>query len=341
MPPPTIKTGTAAGETITADAGGSIIDALAGDDIINLDDGIDTVTTGADMDSVVGSYSNFNGDTIVDFSIDDGDSFVFEGAVFKGSDIIWTLGTSMFSVDRGSGPETAFTITGHTGFDVTGEFMAAYTGPQTVVSFQVYMPELTEMSELDASDRNGLINSDFFAGGARRFDINVDAAVSVSVNHNAFGYYAFDGSGLITNITLLSNDISTYFTGGADVGSALQATGITTGSTLSFFLISQTNASTFDLSGDVFEFRNTGGDPGNLSDGSDLTFFVNTADAEVTVHHATSALNTDSSVYVTSGINNVNNTAGLGDDTIRVGFEDGVDGDFNDVVFDVTQTLFL
>jgi len=276
------------------------------------------------INTITDLIANFFGDTITDFSTED--QFVFQGLEIGRGNISVASGPTVLSVDsdKDTTPDGSFTLTG----DFSGgDFMAVVTAGDTVVTYETFLPGLSETVSVDAADINGIDNQAFLTGtGAVDFRVTLDAS-AVSGYNNVLGVYEIDGTGALVDVRLLAEDIH------AAPSFSTLITGVEAGNALGFFIVQNGAAWAASLGGGVaFSFVNTANDAANLSDGSDLKLAVdNVATDKVVFHSYDLTMNADTVQHVLSGVV----TGGL---SIEIGFEDmtgGGDLDYQDVVFTV------
>jgi hypothetical protein len=317
------------GETRTPDAGSPGIAPAAptaGDGPILTGAGGNNIALGDGSNTVQGLLQDFFGDQIAGFGTDD--ALIFQGSEVKRDQITVTQGSAIIAVDqnRDGIAEGAFTLAG----DFTnGDFMAVTRGGNTSVTFETFLPTLTEGAQIDARLINGINNQAFLTGdGTTGFRVTLDAAKMGAAFSNTLGVYEVDASGNIVDARILADNVKT------SLGSHIDITGIEAGHQLGFFIIQNGAAPASNWSEtDSFVFTDgIGGAPATIASGPDTRLSVNGVDTGLQVFHSYNAqLNPDSAAHALSGVD-------LGGQSITIGFEDliGGDNDFQDVVFSVS-----
>ncbi len=345
-PLPQDQTGTAANDTLTGDdrantlvglggndtldggAGGDSLDGGDGDDLLRGGTGPDTMTGGAGADDFIGVPTEFAGDVITDFGMDD--RIVVEDMIFTRGDFSVQQDTSTtigadFNDDDTVGPDEAMTLNGtYTG----GEFMTGSDGTDTFITFEEHLAEVSERTALDTDDINGIVNQGFLTGnGTNDFRITLDDRTAAGYD-NVLGVYEIDGNGNIVDVRILVDNANGATTT-ADI------TDVEGGNQLGFFIV-QDGADWLDglAEGDSFSFVDAGGEAANIDDGAEVALAVNGVAVNQRVFHSfDAALNGDGAIHAISGANEEDDGASL-----FVGFEDktgGGDRDYQDVLFSV------
>ena len=320
--------------TVPADpATFTIVDALAqnvlvgtvGDDVLTVNAALNTITSDTGNDKIQGALANFFGDVVTDFTQDD--EIIFLQDALGRSSLTFDKSTGVIAVDSdGDGTsEGSFTLEGDFS---TGDFMAAQGVNDTNVTFEAFLPSLTEQTAVDANVVNGVANQAFLTGnGSNNFRLTMDELSGAGYN-NAIGVYEVDASGNMVDVRLLINNANTDTSATADI------TGVDAGNKLGFFLV-QDGASWADTitNSDTFSFIDSSDNTAaNVEDGPDVVLAVNGATAGQTVFHSfADTLNVDGLQHVLSGVAD-------GGRALKIGFEDltgGGDKDYQDVVFSV------
>ena len=317
---------------ITGLAGADTLVGGAGDDLINSGVGADDVTLGLGADILQGEYTDFDGDTVQDFSTED--TMIFD-SYFSPLNINWTAGATSsdpgtFEVDRG-GVQTTFTMNG---FDTTEfTFMAIKDGGTTIVTLQPLMGTLTEGAAISGT-ANGVINENFFTGGAKNFEIDISADVVTSSN-NTLGVYEIDATGNIVDVRIIANNVNDYKTDGTSEGQTITVTGVDSGNILAFFVVHNGSAWADTNAANTLTFAKIDNSAWTTADTDDVFLFVDGTRSEETVFHTyLETMNVGDTQRALSG-------ADATGEIVTVGIEDSGDNDFNDIVFDVSEVLFL
>lgn len=319
-------------DVLIGTGGADTVDALAGDDTITGLGGNDTITTGAGADVIIDTAANFIGDTITDFSLRD--KLVFDGQQIGRDDISITRSSLIVGLDiDGDGTEDGtFLLEGNFG---SGDLMAVETSTGTTLTFEKYLPTLSEGSEVASGDINGIANQLFLTGtgtgaGGKGFRATLDSKAGAQYD-NAIGVYEVDGTGAIVDVQLLANS--------AQAGGALpDLASVEAGNQLGFFLVQDGAEWANGLAGsDTFSFTNTAGNAATTSDSGELQLRVNGVEADVTVFHSDlDQFNPGGTTHTLSGVTN-------GGQSLVIGFEDivgGGDKDYQDVILEV-ETYIL
>ena len=323
---------TAGDDILTGTIGDDLIDALGGNDTVDSDLGADDVTLGDGMDIYKGLLTSFDTDTVRDFSTED--TIIFSNEIITSADFSFAPATDTFTVTGGAG--AVFMMenipAGYT-------FMPIRAFPNTEFTLQLNMLALSESVDVDFADRNGQIFNDFFIASSHQFSVSIKDTAVADFN-NTLGTYRVTTGGLIESVVIIAEDVKTYATGGADFGTTFTIPGFTfSGDITAFFIVADGATKIAEHTGETFTFTDDAGDPWTTASADDPVLRANDVIvADVLIFH--SYLNTMNFGDVTSAVSGVN-TDGSG---MTIGFEDsgnGLDSDFNDVVFDVTNQFFI
>ncbi len=320
--------GSAFGDTLSGDGGVNRIEGRGGNDVIEGGAGGDQISLGLGSDVARGLLGDFFGDTITDFTLDD--QLIFLNQHVGRDAITVAPGSAILSVDGdGNGaPDGSFTLEG----DFSGgDFMAVHEGADTAVTFETFLPTLSERVRVDDGVVNGINNQAFLTGdGTSGFRITLNTALAATNWDNAIGVYEVDAAGNIVDVRILVNNADNHPSGVAEI------TGVEAGHELGFFIV-QNGADWANglAASDTLSFLDgASGPPATVTGGSDVVLAVNGTNAGVTVFHSYDpSLNTDGIQHALSGVDE-------GGMALSIGFEDitgGGDRDFQDVVFSVTQ----
>lgn len=320
-----IFNGTPNDDSITGNVGDNLIDAGDGNDFVAPSLGVDEITLGAGNDTLSGSLDDLENDTVTDFSEED--IVEVTGTEFDRSDLYITNGSAILGVDTDDDgtPDGSATLEG----DFSGgDFMAVASGGNTYITYETFLPTLSETIAIDAADLNGVNNQLFLTGdGTHDFRVTLDPA-AVAGNNNTLGVYEVDAAGNIVNVRILVADIH------ANPSAAVDITGVGAGNQLGFFIVQDGASWANGLAAtDALSFIN-GSASANVADGASAMLAVNGTAASVTVFHSFDiGLNSDGVQHVLSGVN-------AGGESIIMGFEDltgGGDNDYQDVLFNVER----
>jgi len=278
-------------------------------------------------DRFVGTAASFNGDTFNNFEI--GDSIEFISAGLDPSQISFSgSNPTQVVVDLdGTGPmapQSSFTING----DFSGgDFMVVNMGGQTIISFEAYLPTLSEGTQVDPSTINGINNQPFLQGtGTKDFTVEMKSTAGADFD-NAIGVYEITPTGEIVDVEILAANAKDTS------GSPFLLDSVDAGNALSFFLVRDGFEFIDGLSaGDALSFVDDSGEAANALAAQEIFLAVNgnVASALDTFHTYAAALNPNGATHVLSGVDE-------GGASITLGFEDSFqfDDDFQDVVLTI------
>ena len=312
------------------DIGGTGNDELAGgngNDELTGSAGTDILTGGPGADTFSDLLSNIDGDTVTDFGVDD--RFVLTGEELDIGAFTFTPGedgANDFAVDAdGDGtPDATVTVEGDFS---DGEAMAVAAGGDTVVTFETYLPSLSDGVEVAAEDINGVNNQLFLTGdGAADFEVSLQDMGFAAYN-NVLGVYEVTPGGEITDTRLLFDNTN------ADKTASTTITDVEDGHQLGFFIVQDAADWAAGLADtDTLAFVDMDGGTVEIADGGPAKLAVNGTDVEEIVYHSyATTLNGDGETHALSGVN-------PGGTSITLGFEDLTgtgDRDYEDVVFRV------
>jgi hypothetical protein len=350
--------GTAAAEALDGGAGNDTIDGGDGDDVIAGGAGNDTLLGGNGNDALYGgtgsnilsggagadrfhtldgadtirdTLANLHGDTMAGFgandAIDIAGSLVGRGDVSVAPGAVGTGGVAASNVTIGG---TTFQVEGdHSG----GDFMtvARGTGPDahTLLTFQNYLPTLSEGARVDTAKINGIANEPFLTGdGTVGFSAELKSAASTYAN--TLGYYKIAADGTIGDVNILFNNTKNVAAGARTVDLGTPADG----ERVAFFLI-QNGFGKFGTLPDDLSFLTPGmGTPADIDAGGTPSLWsasLGTLNG-ASIFHSLSTLNPNESIQVLSGTS-------AGGKELLIGFEDlpsaTGDNDFQDVIISI------
>jgi hypothetical protein len=209
--------------------------------------------------------------------------------------------------------------------------MVSRMGNDTVITFEAFLPALTEGGRVSDAAITGIVNRPYLNGDtSSSFRITVEANASAGFD-NALGVYEVRSNGSIGDVQLLAANVKT-------VSGALNVTGVDPGSELGFFIV-QNGANRLPSSVLASE--------GTLSVLSQAAGFMALAHnglampGLVTFFSHSPAANVDGMEHTLSGV------ASDGSGALSIGFEDLIrtgrqsDDDFQDVVVSVFATGWL
>ncbi|MEE4209276.1 MAG: DUF4114 domain-containing protein [Parvularcula sp.] len=321
-----IYEGTNDPETILANAADNLIDARAGDDEVRPGEGVDRITTGFGADSVIGTMTELDGDTVVDLRSED--EIVFEGIELDRSSMSFSAASGLLSFDMGDDGSVDGTVTLEGSF-IDGDFMAVAFEGETTVTFETYLPFLASRQAVDPDLVNGILNQNFLRGdGSTDFKVTL-RDLGFAGYDNVLGVYEITSTGEIVDTRLLIENAN------ADKSAEVTITDVEAGNTLGFFIVQNAADWAASLSdSDTFEFVNSSGAVASVGDGDVVRLAINGVVSDETVFHSyVETLNVDGLQYALSGVD-------FGGEGIVVGFEDltgGGDRDYEDVAFQVLR----
>jgi len=282
--------------------------------------GTDSLTLGDGADIWMDTIANIFGDTVVDFTEDD--TIVFSDLAVNQREVTTGTGNVSIGIDTNNdrSVDGTFTLTGDFS---SGTFLAIKTGSQTTVTFETFLPTLTEMSAISGT-ANGITNELFLTGnGVANYRVTLQNTAFSSFD-NTLGVYEIDATGAIVDARLVVTDTN------ADKSATATITGVDAGNMLGFFLVQDGATWASGLGGAALSFVNASNAAANISDGNTIVLAEDGIANSETIYHAyASGLNADGQVHAISGIN----AAG---DGMYLGFEDmtnGGDMDYQDVLF--------
>lgn len=212
-----------------------------------------------------------------------------------------------------------------------GDFMMVARGSgadaHTLVTFENFLPSLSEGVRVETASINGIANEPFLTGdGAVRFTLVVEA--SGSAYRNSLGTYRVAADGTIGHVHLLFTDTLAAAGQTVDLGVPLN------GETIGFFLIQDGFGKFGALPDDLSFLAPSGAGSADLDAG--LPPLLASASrgmlAGATVFHSFATLNAGDAQQLLSGVS-------PGGQLLRIGFEDVLntvgDNDYQDVVFNV------
>lgn len=353
--------GSAAGEALDGAAGDDTLDGGSGNDVVAGGEGNDTMAGGAGDDSLYGgaganlvsggagidrihtaqgadtvrdTLADLDGDTIVALGTDDvmdirgtlaarGDLVVtpLGGGTAGAGGVVLTLGaTSMLMEGDHSG----------------GDFMMVARGSgadaHTMLSFQTFLPTLSEGARVDPALVNGIANQPFLTGdGTVGFTAELKSATSAYAN--TLGAYKIAADGTISDVQILFDNTLNVASGARTVDLGVPADG----ARVAFFLI-QDGFNKFGTLPDDLSLVTPGtGAPSDTDIGIPPVLQSGTLGvlSGAIIFHSLSTLNPAEATQVLSGTSD----GGRG---LMIGFEDlpGAtgDNDFQDVVIGIKTT---
>ena len=317
-------------DTMTGGAGNDALYGGTGANLVSGGAGADRIHVGQGADRVRDTLADLNGDTIVAFGANDmmdiqgalagrGDLGITPGSGGVGSTML-SLGGSNFRMDVDF---------------PSGDFMMVARGSgadaHTMLTFQNFLPTLSEGARVDANLVNGIANEPFLTGdGTVGFTAELKSAVSAYAN--TLGAYRIAMDGTISDVRILYDNTLNVVPGARTVDLGTPADG----ERVAFFLI-QNGFNNFGALPDDLSFVTPGtGAPSDTDSGIPPLLQSATLGAiSATIFHSLSVLNPAEAVQVLSGTS-------AGGQELLIGFEDlsGAvgDNDFQDVVIGIRAT---
>jgi hypothetical protein len=317
-------------DTMSGGAGNDAFYGGTGSNLLMGGAGFDRMHVGRGADIVRDTLADLNGDTIVAFGAND--MVDIQGTLAGRGDLGVTPGS-------GGGAGTLVSLGGSTfQMDVdlpNGDFMMVARGSgedaRTMLSFQAFLPTLSEGKRVEANLVNGIANEPFLTGdGTVGFTAELKSAVSAYAN--TLGAYTIAADGTISDVRILYDNTLNVAPGARSVGLGTPADG----ERVAFFLIQD-------------GFRSFGALPDDLSFVTPGTGAASDTDIGIppqlqsesrgaisaTIFHSLSALNPAEAIQVLSGTSS-------GGRELLIGFEDlpsaTGDNDFQDVVIGIRAT---
>lgn len=313
----------------TPNNGNNSLAGSDGDDVLNLGDGddvarggagADDIDLGAGADTLRDSLDNLDGDVIGGFGFTD--TLLIEGsAAFRGD--------MTFTVNGTTG--ATLVIDGRTlnfeGDFSRGDFMAVTRDGDTTVTFENFLPALSELTRVNPADINGVTNENFLTGnGSTEFELSFKSGVSVF--RNSLGVYRVAADGTISDVEMVFDNTLNVPAGSRtfDLGTPAN------GERIGLFLIQ--DGFSYGALPDDLSFVSAGGGVADLDDGQPL-ILRSASRGDLTtrpIFHSFATLNPGDAQQVLSGVA----PGGL---EMLVGFEDiintAADNDYQDIVFGI------
>ena len=317
-------------ETATATISVNVFDGLLGtdgDDFLSLGAGDTGVSPLLGTDRVIldpAAAAKINGNaaeldrTIVE-NFNDNHAISVLGSSFSREHVEVTQGSAILDIDTNQDGSADARVT-LLGDFLDGGFMVARGKDGTLITFEDFLPELTEGQAVSPAAINGIVNPGFLQGhNASGMSVTLEANAQSEFD-NTIGFYEIEAAGDLVNVQILAENAKTA-TAQVDITVSDQANGI------GFFLV-QDGARTITqtaFDADAFTFVSDG------FGGFDLASQGNVLSGVTTFLSHDGTLNPDGQTHVLSGVS--------GDDqgALRIGFEDLLrdgtsDDDFQDVV---------
>lgn len=185
-------------DSLTGSGAANVLDGRDGDDRISGGGGPDTIGLGAGADVLRDTLADLNGDRIAGFGLSD--AIEIAGSLIGRANLIVMAGTGSTVVGAGG---TSFQLDG----DFSGgDFMTVSRGSgadaRTMVTFEPFLPALSEGVRVDPASINGVVNEPFLTGdGSIRFTLELKSAVSA--HSNTLGVYKVATDGTIFDVDIV------------------------------------------------------------------------------------------------------------------------------------------
>lgn len=305
---------------ITVEDGSIEVDGPGAGGELQLTNVTEVVTLGSGPTTLRGSPDNFNNDSISGF--DGEDTLIFVDQNFRRSDITVTDGSAILDIDADGDGTSDSQITLEGDFE-GGDFMAASGSEGTRVTFEPFLPELSDRQRVDEADVNGVTNPFFLIGnGSAAFEVEV-TDLGFAAFDNAVGVYEVNGENEIINTRILFTNQN------AQAGESATVSDVADGNKLGFFIVAD-GADEIEalIASDSFVFVDQEGGPADLDTATALTLTADGTAVESPIYHSLDpALNPDGLQHVLSGVVE-------GGEALTLGFEDLPDlgdADYEDV----------
>ncbi|MGE0574738.1 MAG: DUF4114 domain-containing protein [Reyranella sp.] len=318
------ETTTVAGQPL-ATSRSDTIQAGPGDDVVAGGGGGDGIHLGSGRDTVRDAITSLDCDRIFDFGLDD------------------TLDIPGVRIDRAAldvAKDTHGATVGADGssFELVGDFskgdlmtvaLGIGANAHTLVTFEPFLPTLSEGVGVDPASINGIVNEPFLMGdGAARFSLELKSAVSAF--SNTLGTYKIAADGTIHDVHVLFANTLDVHAGAATVDLGAPAAGESIG----VFLIQNGFTAYGTLPDDLsFVVRGTA-TPATVDSGMPPVLYSATRGTleGVAIFHSIATLNQADANQMLSGV-------ALGGQELLLGIEDlpttTGDNDFQDVVIGI------
>ncbi|GGI98202.1 family 16 glycosylhydrolase [Neoroseomonas lacus] len=317
-------------DTMSGGAGNDALYGGTGANLISGGAGADRIHVGQGADRVRDTLADLNGDTVVAFGAND--MVDIQGTLAGRGDLGVTRGSG------GVGP-TMLSLGGsnfQTDVDFpSGNFMMVARGSgadaHTMLTFQNFLPTLSEGATVDATLVNGIANEPFLTGDAT-VGFTAELKSAASAYANTLGAYRIATNGTISDVRILYDNTLNVVPGARTVDLGTPADG----ERVAFFLI-QNGFNSFGALPDDLSFVTPGtGAPSDTDIGIPPQLQSATLGAiSATILHSLSALNPADAMQVLSGTS-------AGGHELLIGFEDLPNGtgdnDFQDVVIGIRAT---
>lgn len=318
-------------DTMAGGAGDDSLYGGTGANLVSGGAGIDRIHTGQGADTVRDTLADLNGDTIVAFGAND--TVDIQGTLAgRGA-----LGVTAGNGGIGGAASTMLTLGGASfqmeGDHSGGDFMMVARGSgadaHTLLTFQTFLPALSEGARVDPGLVNGIANEPFLTGnGTVGFTAELKSAASAYAN--TLGAYKIAADGTISHVQILFSNTLNVASGARTVDLGTPAEG----ERVAFFLI-QDGFNKFGTLPDTLSFVTPGtGAPADTDTGIPPVLQSATLGAlsGATIFHSLATLNPADALQVLSGTS-------AGGRELLIGFEDlpsaTGDNDFQDVVISV------
>lgn len=286
---------------------------------------------GAKPEAILGSLEHHDGDRISGFSVED--ALIFNGINLSRNQLSYDANRTSLELgaNNESQPDFSLQLAGEFGH---GDFMAVSIGQFTAVTFETFLPSISDGQALSTGLVNGINNQQFLTGNGKIEYLVELKDFGHAGYDNSVGVYEIDSAGDIVDTRILFDNAN------EDKNTVETISDVENGHKLGFFILQDGADRIESLSNaDRFAFVSTAGKNANLSDGSNIYLTANghVLDDMVTFHSFGENLNPDHEAHAISGVTE-------GGESVLVGFEDMLhkgDQDYEDVIFQVTAVSVI
>jgi serralysin len=321
-------------DTLTGNDANNVLRANAGRDVIYGGPGDDTISGGADpdiihpgpgLDTLRDRLADMNGDVIFDFGF--ATTIDIQGSLIGRGNLVVSHSAGLTTL--GLGPTTLLPDGSHTAGDFMTVARVVDGQAHTRVTFDPFLPALSEGMRVDPAAINGIANQPSLTGdGSLGFTLARQGGISHF--HSSLGTYTVAADGTIGGVKVVLANTSAASAGPTTIDLGAPANGTRIG----FFLI-QDGFDRYGVLPDDLSFRAPDTQaPATLDAGAPPTLFSETLGqlTAAAIFHSFQALNPGNAIQVLSGV-------APGGRVLQIGFEDlptaTGDNDFQDVVISI------
>ena len=230
------------------------------------------------LGTIYGDLATLDGDIISGF--DASKNLFLTASEISRDQINVVQGSAILHFDTNSDGNTDNIVTLEGDFS-DGDFMSVVDQGNTFITFETFLPELSEGQAVDGGDINGINNQKFLTGdGLTDFQVTL-RDMGFAGYDNVLGAYEVDGAGQIVDARLLIDNVN------ADKTAQALVENVEAGHSVGFFIVQDAAEWAATLGpGDVLSFVNGDGAPANVSDGDTVRLAVNGTAVDETVFHS-------------------------------------------------------